>query len=419
MKALARRLAALLQGGPRYARAKRLAASGNRLDRLRIAGNSRAQPEILYFLAADDDAAVRSAVAGNVATPIQADAILVEDGDAEVRRGLATKLARQAPRLAAGSADRRRQQERALLERLVADEVPRVRQAIAETLKDMADAPVEIVRRLARDAEIVVAAPVLEFSPVLDEKELLTLLDEAPAAGAACAVARRRGLGPDVAAAIGRSDDVDAIAVLLANKTAQVREDTLDALIDRAGDIEAWHPPLVERPQLSPAAARRLARFVSERLIASLARRHDLDEATRAELSARVSKRLDEAVGTAGEDPSAAEARRLHEAGALDEAAIEQAIERADRSFLRIALALRSELPLGVVDAIAATHSAKAVTALAWKAGLGMPTASRVQAFLGRIPPAHRLRPLADGGYPLSPSAMTWHIEFFGGAASP
>jgi uncharacterized protein (DUF2336 family) len=335
-----------------------------------------------------------------------------------VRRGLAAKLARQAPELAAESADRRRQQARALLERLVADEVPRVRQAIAETLKDMADAPVEIVRRLARDAEIVVAAPVLEFSPMLDEKELLALLDEASAPGAACAVARRRGLGPDVAEAIGRSDDVDAIAVLLANKTAQVREDTLDALIDRAVDIEAWHPPLVARPQLSPAAARRLAKFVSERLIAALAHRHDLDEATRVDLSARVSKRLDETTGAAEEEPGIAEARRLHAAGELDEAAIDRGLEQADRAFLRAALALRSGLSLGVVDAIAATHSAKAVTALAWKAGLSMATAARIQAFLGRIPPGHRLRPLADGSYPLSPSAMTWHIEFFGGTVS-
>jgi hypothetical protein len=47
-----------------------------------------------------------------------------------------------------------------------------------------------------------------------------------------------------------------------------------------------------------------------------------------------------------------------------------------------------------------------------------MTGASRVQAFLGRIPPGHRLRPLPDGSYPLSPSAMTWHIEFFGGSAS-
>jgi uncharacterized protein (DUF2336 family) len=418
MKALARLLAGFVFGAPRYERAKRLAASGDRRERLRIAGNRQAQPEILYFLAADDDAGVRSAVAGNSATPIQADAILVEDRDADVRRGLATKLARQAPALSAGSADRRRQQARALLDQLVADEVPRVRQAIAETLKGMADAPVEIVRRLARDAEIVVAAPVLEFSSLLDDAELLALLDEAPASGAACAVARRRSLGPDVADAIGRSDDIDAIAVLLANKTAQVREDTLDALIDRAVDIEAWHQPLVSRPQLSPGATRRLSKFVSERLIATLARRHDLDEATRVELSARVSKRLEESTDDAGEQPGLAEARRLHASGKLDEAAIDRAIERADRPFLCAALALRSGLSAGAVEAIAATHSAKAVTALAWKAGVSMATATRLQTFLGRIPPTHRLRPLSDGSYPLSVSTMIWHVEFFGGTVT-
>jgi uncharacterized protein (DUF2336 family) len=127
---------------------------------------------------------------------------------------------------------------------------------------------------------------VLEFSPVLDDAELLALLADAPAAGAACALARRRALAPDIADAIGRGDDVDAITVLLRNRTAQVREDTLDALIDRAVDVEAWHEPLVGRPQLSPGAARRLARFVSDQLIAALARRHDLDPATQADLAA-------------------------------------------------------------------------------------------------------------------------------------
>jgi hypothetical protein len=83
---------------------------------------------------------------------------------------------------------------------------------------------------------------------------------------------------------------------------------------------------------------------------------------------------------------------------------------------VRAALALRAELALPVIDAIAAAHSAKALTALAWKARLGMATAVKLQSFLGRIPPGSRMRPLADGGYPMSPSAMSWHIEFFGGS---
>jgi uncharacterized protein (DUF2336 family) len=412
MRGFLQRVAEFFGVTPGYARAKDLAASDNPRERLRIASNRRIQPEILYYLAADRDVAVRSAVAGNAATPVQADALLVADADAEVRRDLALKLARQIPELQRDTADRRRRLARELLERLVADEVPRVRQAIADTLKDMADAPAEIVRRLARDVEIAVAAPVLEFSPVLDERELLALLVEAPAPGAACAVARRRDLSPDVADAIGRGDDIDAIAVLLSNRTAQVREDTLDALIDRANDVQAWHSPLVERPHLPPGAARRLAKMVSEQLIAALARRHDLDETLRTELAERVSRRLDAA--PPGEDHGFAEAGRLHAAGQLDEAAMERAVERGDRSFLRAALSLRAALPVRVVDAI----TAKAVTALAWKAGLSMAMATRLQGLLGQIPPTHRLRAHADGGYPMSPSAMSWHIEFFGGSTT-
>jgi len=74
-----------------------------------------------------------------------------------------------------------------VLDILVRDQVTRVRQVIAEALKDVADAPPDIIRLLAHDCEIVVAGPVLQYSPLLSDEDLLEIIGEVPIPGALAA----------------------------------------------------------------------------------------------------------------------------------------------------------------------------------------------------------------------------------------
>ncbi len=400
-----------------YDTQKELAQSVKSADRRKLAQSTSARPEVLYYLAADIDPSVRAAVAGNEATPVQADLLLARDREPEVRVDLATKIARLAPGLSREAHERLRKLTSEVLEILVRDQVTRVRQVIAETLKDVADVPPEIIRLLARDCEIVVAGPVLEFSPLLNDEDLLAIIAEAPIAGALAAIARRAGVRADVADAIGASPDVDAVAALLANPSAQIREETLDRLVDRAPGIAAWHKPLVERPRLSAAVARKLAGFVADHLLRLLSERRDLDPATAREVAAVVKRRLaDEppaaAKPAAGGDGAIERARRLKQQGKLDEASVLAAVGH-DRSFVRAALAVLAELPLEVIDRVLGAHSPKGVTALAWKSGLGMRAAHKLQLQLGQIAPTAALKPREDGGYPLSAEAMQWQLDFF------
>ena len=62
-----------------YESAKDVAANGDASARRRLAEDETAAPEILYFLASDEDPVVRKAVATNLATPAQADFILSND----------------------------------------------------------------------------------------------------------------------------------------------------------------------------------------------------------------------------------------------------------------------------------------------------------------------------------------------------
>jgi uncharacterized protein (DUF2336 family) len=404
-----------------YETQKLLAQSAKPADRRRLAESTSARPEVLYFLAADVEASVRAAVAANEATPVQADLLLARDRSADVRVDLAAKIARLAPGLSKEAHERLRKLTCEVLEILVRDQVTRVRQVIAETLKDVADAPPQIIRLLARDCEIVVAGPVLEFSPLLGDEDLLAIIADAPIPGALTAIARRAGVQASIADAIGASPDGDAIAALLANPSAQIREETLDRLVDRAPAIVAWHKPLIERPRLSAEIVRKLAAFVAEQLLRRLSERRDLDPATARAVAAVVRQRLAEeapaekaAAPAKPANEALTRASRLKQQGKLDEAAVLGALGH-DSGFVRAALAVMSELPPELVDRVLGAHSPKGVTALAWKSGLGMRAAHKLQLQLGQIPPNTALKPRADGGYPLSAEAMQWQLDFFRG----
>ncbi|MGB8839928.1 MAG: DUF2336 domain-containing protein [Aliidongia sp.] len=407
-----------------YEESKQLVQSRNPADRRKVAENQQVKPEVLYFLATDPDVGVRGAIARNQATPIQADLVLADDSDEAVRADLAGKIARFAPDLRPDESDRLKAMTYQALETLIQDQAVRVRRVVAETLKDMKTAPPGLIQRLARDAQLSVAGPVLQYSPVLTDEDLLDIVRQLPIPGAAAAIARRRQLGAGVADEIGNGMEVDAITALLSNARAQIREETLDRLIERAPQYPAWHRPLVARPKLSGEAVRKLARFVAADLIGRLQARSDLLPTTIAELQQIVLQRLEQDAEralppapppTAPDGPTKllAEARRLKIEGKLTEEMLVDALVGGRPTLVLAALSVLATLPLPVIEKILSAHSAKGVVALIWKANLSMAFAVRVQTILARLPTAQMLKPRTDGGFPLSQEALEWQIGFF------
>ena len=404
-----------------YVELRELARHGDAVERLNLAARTDVKPEILYFLADDPDRGVRREIAINDATPRQVDLKLARDADEEVRSGQAGKIARLAPGLTADEQDTIRRMTHEALVILARDEASRVRRILSAALKDVADAPPDVIGRLARDVELVVAGPVLEFSPVLSDEDLLDIIASDPVHGSLTAISRRHGVPESVAVAISDTDDAESIAALLANPSAQIREETLHSIIGRAVDEESWHAPLVNRPKLPAEAAQRLARFVARSLLQTLTDRKDLDAETALAVAAEVRKRLDEEhasdqLGEAmaklkGESPLDA-ARRLLDEGKLDQAAVAQTLEEGGGEMVKAALAVLAGLPLKVIEKTVQTNSAKGLVAVAWKAGLPMRLAERLQGKLAKIPPRNVM--LARGGtdYPLSDEELEWQLDF-------
>ena len=122
----------------------------------------------------------------------------------------------------------------------------KVRQIVAEALKDSVDAPVAVIQKLARDIEIQVAGPILEHSPLLTDEDLLEIISHGPIRGALTAIANRRQLsdklsdGVAAAALANTGAESNSVRKLLQNKSAQIREDTLDRILDQAGRLRVY-----------------------------------------------------------------------------------------------------------------------------------------------------------------------------------
>jgi len=406
-----------------YEESKGLARDGDRAVRERLAGCEDVQPEVLYFLAEDDSVEVRGRIAANLSTPRQADLILARDRDQAVREKLARKIEVLLPEL---DADEQAQAYKYLvevIEILAQDQVIRVRQIVAETLKEVASAPSHVIQRLARNAAEVVACPVLEFSPLLSDQDLLEIIESRGNSGRLSAISRRQGVGEQVTDAIVATRDEGAISALLNNGTAQIREEALDGLVAAALEVSAWQEPLVRRPRLPASAVRKLAGFVAASLLDLLKVRDDLDRETARLVAREVERRIEDAaeetakkgIETAAADGETAEnrAKRAFEAGELDDQALIRALNGGDRALVRHGLALRADLPLSLIDHVLSAHSAKGVTALAWKAGCSMRFASQLQLRLGGIAPNQVLNPRGGTEYPLSDEEMDWQLDFF------
>ncbi len=408
-----------------YDEARDLANDNDPEVRRQLAAREDVKPEILYFLAEDDSPEVRRTVAANAAAPRQTHTLLAKDKDEEVRFGLAEKLARLAPDLSEDERDKLRQSTHDSLNLLAKDEITKVRQILSDTLKDVTNAPPEVVKQLAMDSQLVVAGPVLECSPVLKDEDLIEIISLGTAKGGLNAISSRNGVGEGVADAIVATNDETAIADLLGNDTAQIREQTLDDLIEKADKVELWHAPLVSRPKLPSGAATRLAQFVADTLLDKLSGRDDLDSETLDAVKSMVHHRLSK--GGNGESPSPYGhgldylreeipidvAERLMKADRLDRNVIGKALHANDNSFVFAALTVRTGIDLEVVKKIFMSHSAKGVTAVVWKSGLPAKLAVMIQQRMAGIAPGDILDVNASGGYALTPDEMEWQLSYF------
>lgn len=413
-----------------YEAAREIAASPDWQYRQDLALRSDAPPEILYFLAGDTESAVRSAVAANPVTPAKGNLLLATDGDLAVRMELAGKIGHLGRHVGVSSDQAR---SKAIMEevmvRLADDAEVRIRAIIANALKDVDDIDPAVIRRLAHDRQIAVAAPILQYSPLLGDDDLLALIAAAPGEGVLAAIARRVYVDARVTAAIVASSDPPAITHLLKNANVNLQEATLDALIDGASAEPSWQEPLVFRRELSEAALDRVVEMAAPHVLDHILARRDLPAQTAAAVAKAIEESLRQRpvetanegnvymlVGPAADShyrPALDKMWALRAAGQLDEMALTVALLTDHAEDLVAGLAVLADVGVQTVREIAAAHSARAICSLAWKAGLSAAFAVELQMRFGNIPLDAVLKPGPDDGYCLSNDEMVWQLDMF------
>ncbi|WP_338662820.1 DUF2336 domain-containing protein [Pararoseomonas sp. SCSIO 73927] len=357
--------------------------------RARLAERADTPPEMLFFLANDPTIAVRAAIAANAATPPLADHVLARDSEPGVRRVLARKLATQAAMLDPETTDRHRRATWEALLLLSEDDAVAVRAAVTELVAELAHIPRPLILRLARDAAMAVAEPVLRGSPVLEEEDLLRLIADPPVPETLGAIARRPHLPEAPSAAIAAREEEVPVAALLANATARIREATLLALTARCGAHPSWQSALVRRPGLSAAVARGLQEVVAGEALRILLSRPDLP-----------------AAGAAGPPAGAgAEVSARPLPGPVNEDGFITAARQSRLPECARILAALSGLPGGVVTRALEGRDARLLVALCWKAGLSGRAATFAQMRLAGSPP-EELLVLPGGDWSMGPEAM-------------
>ncbi len=399
-----------------YDTAKRLMQSGRVSDRLKIAGNSEAPQEALYFLAEDKDQDVRLAVARNPSTPIHAAKILASDAAHEIRVINADKIARLLPNLDEGAKSLISQLTVQTIETIVEDQAVAVRAALANALCEQAGTPPHIARRLAEDAERKVAEPILRYCAALTDDDLMEIIARHPVTWRLSAIAERPEVSERVSGAIINANDEVASAALVKNEQARIARESFEKILDTARTLGSIRNALSLRRNLPEGMADKIEQYVGRAVMNVLEDSHELDATTLAEVHETVTRRVKRANEPKKGENQISFAARLMKEGKLTETEIGDALSLDDHEFVQAAMAVRGRVVLHIAEKILASQSPKAIMALAWRAGLSPRFGLQLQrSSIGKIPPRQLLYPKGtDEHFPQTDAEMQWQLEFFG-----
>jgi len=239
---------------------------------------------------------------------------------------------------------------------LLDDPSPLVRQAMAEVFAASAEAPA--------------ALPILEYSPLLIDADLVDIV----ATGndqMQCAIARRINLPPSVSAAIAEVGSAAAALELIENPHAELAPFSWDRIVERHGHLAAIRESMLVLEGLPAATRMALVAKLSDTLAQFVVARNWLsaDRAGRIASEACERSTVNIAARSYGEDMRGLVAH-LRVTGQLTAGLILRALLSGNVELFDAALAELSGLPQGRVNALLHDRGGASLEALLIRAGL-------------------------------------------------
>lgn len=206
-------------------------------------------------------------------TPEDVQQLLAPSATADAKVGVGAKVANTYARGDFG------QREVAIAEQifrlLVRDTEVMVRAMLAEQLKMSKILPKDIVMTMARDISEV-AVPVLQYSEVLEDDDLITLVRTTGDTQKQVAVSERRSVSPALADALIDTGKAEVAGALVGNPGAVLNEKMLKRISDRFSTSPTVMERLGKRSALPLAVAEKVMAHVSTSLAEGLRKKYNL-----------------------------------------------------------------------------------------------------------------------------------------------
>ena len=218
-------------------------------------------------------------------------------------------------------------------------------------LADTADAPVNVIRRLAFDEAIEVAGPVLSRSECLGEEDLIknaeTMRQEH-----LLAISKRRSLKEGLTDVLVTRGNRDVLVSTASNAGSRLSSLGISTLVERASSDERLTLSVWSRPDIPRQQMVRLFRQASEGLRLQLEAANPRQVGSiRATISA-ASERV-QAIARAesgGSREAHEQLTRLHSDGNLDETVLSDLLDQENFDAIAFALSLICDLPIATVE---------------------------------------------------------------------
>lgn len=275
----------------------------------------------------------------------QADVVrLRDDPSAESRAAMAAKVATEF--------DQRRLSPE---ERLIAEDIfrsmmrdaeVRVREALAANLKSSPDLPHDVAVTLANDVESV-AMPILRFSEVLSDEDLIEIVGGADSVKQ-MAIAGRAKVSAQVADALIDSGNETAVGQLLTNQGADLSERSLSRAMTAYEHSETVAQAMSQRPHLPAAVSEQLMTAVSQHLQKYLVKEQRLPPEMVRSMVVQARERATAGLltdGSASNEEVAALLDQLEAKGRLSPSMALQALSSGDLTFFEMAMARLAGIP--------------------------------------------------------------------------
>lgn len=161
---------------------------------------------------------------------------------------------------------------------LLKDTEIKVRRVLADQLKENMRVPHDIIWTLANDKPEV-SIPVLQYSFVLSEEDLIAIVKATKQVAKLRAVALRQSISKPLSKVLIEKGEREVAQIVVGNRSAHMDDEGLQSVLDAFGDEHAILEELVYRGGLPYAFAERLFYRVSGNLRKQLTKKYRLNKA--------------------------------------------------------------------------------------------------------------------------------------------